>query len=407
MRKVEATPNVNDPIHVGKVPSDLEHQTIDAVFLRVDNAPSLLYWEPMLSGDAVPRILRQRGVFIIERPLLPTYGRIITEIEISKDDKASLVKELRLLDISESSLFPDIYGFSTLENTTAPTLVRTPHFYLVQGNQHYQAGNFMKAISAYDNCIDLSPGVGELYFLRGNAKCEAKHYGEAVVDYRQAIAYREQPILGLGHTENNAIFKPLVFMAYFNCGNAQAELTDYKAAVISYSEAIQMDGQSVLGKDQALFNRGNAHLDLSHFDEAIKDYNEALSLQASEVKSRSILYNKGNALVMLGQFNEALKCYRMGQPNEWTEGMVQNSASLEQVIEKIRNREYSVHFNKESNYGGLMRVAVYADGYDGNNSWNVVFKGREGNIGNFGWGFPGGGGFEGKMGFVITVEQKN
>ena len=399
--------NANDPIHVAKLPSDPKRQTIDDVFSRADNAPGLLYWEPMWSGDAVPRILRQRGVFIIGRPLVPTDGQIIREIEVSKGDTASLIEELRWLDISESSLFPDVYGFSSLEGATASTHVSTPQFYLIQGNQHFQAGYYEEAIDAYDRSIGLSPGVGELYFLRGNAKSAAKSYREAVDDYRQAIAHRERPVLGLGRTDNNAIFAPLVFMAYYNCGNALAELSDYEGALSSYSEAIEMDGQSVLISDQALFNRGNAYLDLGQCDEAIKGYNEALSLQANDVKSKNILFNKGNALVMLGQFNQALKCYRMGQPSEWTEGMAQNSASLEQVIDKIGNRECRIHLEKESNYGRLMRLAVYVDGYDDKDPWNIIFKGREGNIGNFGWGTAGGGGFKGKMGFVVTIEREN
>ena len=399
--------NVNDPIHVAKVSSDPERQTIDAVFSRVDNEPGLLYWEPMWSGDAMPRILRQRGVFIIGRPLIPNDGQIIREIEISKDDKTSLLEEVALLDISVSSLFPDIYGFASSEATTAPIRVGTPQFYLVQGNQHLQAGNYKKAIDAYDSCISLSPDVGELYLLRGNAKAAAKLYREAVDDYRQAIAHRERPILGLGHTQNNAIFESLVFMAYFNSGNALAELSDYDAALNSYGEAIDVDGQNQLDKDQALFNRGNTHLDMGHFDKAIKDYDEVLSLRAIGGRLGSILYNKGNALVMLGQFNQALKCYRMGQPSEWTEGMAQNSASLEQVIDKIGNRECRIHLEKESNFGRLMRLAVYVDGYDVKDPWNIIFKGRDGNIGNFGWGTAGGGGFKGKMGFVVTIEREN
>ena len=191
--------NANDPIQVARVSSDLEGQTIDAVFSRPSNAPGLLYWEPMWSGDAMPRILRQRGVFIIGRPLIPTDGQFIGGIEISAKDKASLLEELALLDISESPLFPDIYGFSSSQKATASTHVRTPQFYLVQGNQHYQAGNYIQAIAAYDSCIDLSPDVGELYLLRGNAKSEAKLYLDAVDDYRRAAAHKDQPLLVVQH----------------------------------------------------------------------------------------------------------------------------------------------------------------------------------------------------------------
>ena len=399
--------NANDPVHVAKLPSDSERQTIDAVFSRADNAPGVLYWEPMWSGDAMPRILRQRGLFIVGRPLIPDNFQTIREIEVAKEHKATLVEELKLLDISDSSLFPDIFGFSSLESVTESTNVSTPQFYLIQGNQHYQERNYIPAIEAYDNSINLSPSVGELYFLRGNAKSAANLFSKAVDDYKQAIAFRHQPILGLGPTENRAVFESLVFMAHFNCGNALTELSDYEAALTSYSEAIQMEMQRELGKERAHFNRGNAHLDFGQFDEAIDDYDATVSLQADAMSLASILYNKGNALVMLGRFNEALQCYRTGQPTEWTEGMLQNAASLEQVIEKIGNRGYRVHFEKESNFGELVRVAVYADSFDSDDSWNIVFRGREGNIGNFGRGSPGGRGFKGKMGFVVTIEPAN
>ena len=39
--------NVNDPIRVARVPSDVERQTIDAVLSRADNEPGVHYWEPM------------------------------------------------------------------------------------------------------------------------------------------------------------------------------------------------------------------------------------------------------------------------------------------------------------------------------------------------------------------------
>ena len=35
------------------------------------NSHPLYYWEPMLNGDAMSRILRQRSVFVIGRPLVP------------------------------------------------------------------------------------------------------------------------------------------------------------------------------------------------------------------------------------------------------------------------------------------------------------------------------------------------
>ena len=400
--------NVNDPIQVAKVPSDPERQTIDAVFSRAGNAPGLLYWEPMWSGDAMPRILRQRGVFIIGRPLIPTDAQIVGEIEISENDKASLLEELALLDISESSLFPDIYGFSASEGATALTHVRTPQFYLVQGNKQYQAGNYIPAIAAYDNCITLSPGVGELYLLRGNAKSEAKLYSEAVDDYRQAIAHKDKPFLGLEAIENTIILDLMLFMAHFNCGNALAALFDYEASLSSYSDAIRISRQEISNRGQALFNRGNVYSDLAQFEQAICDYDAAMSLQTNGTNSPGLLFNKGNALVAIGQFKEALEWYRLAEDGEdRANGPNQNREALERIMNAIGAREYKCNFVRDSD-APIDRLVVQVAGADLERMIQVV-QGRVGNTGNFGWHGVGGKGFSGSRGFIVEVvgEQKD
>ena len=398
--------NVNDPIQAARVSSDPGRQTIDAAFMRTGNAPGLLYWEPMWSGDAMPRILRQRGVFIIGRPLIPSDGQAVEEVEILASDKEALLYELALLDISESSMFPDIYGFSAWESATASTHVKTPEFYLVQGNQHYQAGNYLAAIASYDNCIDLSPGVGELHVLRGNAKSAEKLYREAVEDYRQAIVHQKRPSLHLGHIENSPISDLMLFTAYFNCGNAQAELFDYEAALGSYSDAIKLNRRGILNIEQALFNRGNTHLDLAQFEEAICDYDAALSIQSNGTESPWIPFNKGNALVAIGQFNEALECYRLAEDKETgTKGPSQNRETLEKIMSEIGPREYQSRFLRDSD-APLDCLVVQVEG-SGVSGTVGVFQGRAGNIGNLGWNGSGGKGFGGRFGFIVMLEAKS
>ena len=394
--------NVNDPIHVAKVPSDLERQAIDTVFSRADNEPGLLYWEPMWSGDAMPRILRQRGIFIIGRPLIPTDGQFIEAIKVSKNDKAFLLDELALLDISDSSMVADVYGFSSLEGATASTHVSTPQFNLIQGNQHYQAGNYIQAIVAYDNCIDLSPGVGELHLLRGNAKSEAILHREAVHDYRQAIALKDRPFLGLRPMKNNVMVDLILFMAHFNCGNALAELSDYDAALSSYNTALLVDRIEVAGKDQAYFNRGNVYLDLGQFEQAICDYDTAMSLRTDGVISPGLLFNKGNALVAVGQFKQALECYRLAEDeNVRTNGAAQNRETLERIRNALGAREYHCYFVKDPD-APVDRLVVQVAGSVHERVMQVV-QGRVGNTGNFGWHGVSGKGFSGSHGFVVEI----
>ena len=79
--------NTGDAIRVSKVSSDETAQSLTHVFLGGDGPPHLSYWEPMVTDDASTRILRQRSVFIIGRPLLPVEPEIISEILVTKSDK--------------------------------------------------------------------------------------------------------------------------------------------------------------------------------------------------------------------------------------------------------------------------------------------------------------------------------
>lgn len=394
--------NANDPINVAKVPSDPERRTINVVFSRESNAPGLLYWEPMWSGDAMPRILRQRGVFIIGRPLISTESQNIEEIRILENDKASLLSELALLDISESSMFPDIYGFSSSESVTTSTSVNTLEFHFIRGNQHYQAGNYLEATAAYDSCIDHSPGVAELYLLRGNAKSEAKLFSEAVEDYALVVEHKDRPYRALGTLEDTLIPNLMLFMAYFNSGNALAELADYESSLTNYTKAIEIDGDVILSRDQTHFNRGNIYQDLWQFDEAIADYNAAISLQTSHTNAPAILFNKGNTMVMYGRFDEALKCYRQAeQGNTNVMPTSHNREALERVLSAIGSRDCQVHLDKITS-ANIGRLVVQVEGFR-NRSMLEVFQGRVGNTGNFGWHGVTGKGFGGGLGFIIEV----
>ena len=97
--------NTNDPIQVAMISSDESEQRVTTLFIPNGEVPNIAYWEPMASGDAMARILRQRSVFVIGRPKIPENSNIIGEIIIAKEDKEELIKELGLLDISDRSLF--------------------------------------------------------------------------------------------------------------------------------------------------------------------------------------------------------------------------------------------------------------------------------------------------------------
>lgn len=84
--------NLRDPIRFQQVPNATEKQNIEAIFFPSSNLDKLMYWEAKVHGEASSRILRQRSVFVIGRPLIPE--DIVQHVEIDASDKTSIKEEL-------------------------------------------------------------------------------------------------------------------------------------------------------------------------------------------------------------------------------------------------------------------------------------------------------------------------
>ena len=286
--------NTNDAIRVARVPSDEAAQNLTAVLSDAAVPPHLSYWEPMVSGDASARILRQRSVFIIGRPLVLIDNELIREIIVAKDDKESLRIDLETLDFHQESLFQDVYGFAQASNRrTVPPL--TPQIYNRRGNRHYQNGDYDEAVAAYSKSIELAPNDPLIHLLRGNAHAASGDHQKAVEDYDKAVDHISQLDLGI---RNRVFFRDTLF---FNRGNSKAELADYEGALQDYSEALRINPEL----PHCYCNRGNTYADLYRFEEALLDYD-----RVTGHTSGNAAFNKGNALLALGRLSEARCCYQ-------------------------------------------------------------------------------------------------
>ena len=179
--------NVNDPIQVGMISKDESEQRVASLFLPKGESPNIAYWEPIASGDALARMLRQRSVFVIGRPKMPEDRNIIGEIMIAQEDKDELIRELGLLDVSHRSLFLDAHGFAEINRVAYPVSLSQDD-YLIAGNRYYQQGAFQYAIEAYGRFVELNPDHYRIYFLRANAHAEMRNHVEAIEDYDRAIS---------------------------------------------------------------------------------------------------------------------------------------------------------------------------------------------------------------------------
>ena len=234
------------------------------------------------------RVLGQRSVFIIGRPLVSLESEVINEITVEKEDKNRLLTELNILDFNPESLFHDVYGFAQASNgRRLPDL--SPGAYNRQGNRCYQQGDYDKALAAYGKSIQFAPDGGLTYLYRANVLAAAERHNEAIADYDKAIchvAIRQRGVLGTAH---------------FNRGNSKAEVGDLEGAVEDYTKAIDLNP----GRPGYYYNRGNAYFDLYRFSEAVGDYDQAIP-----TGSGNAVYNKGMALLALGQLVEARSCFQ-------------------------------------------------------------------------------------------------
>ncbi len=387
--------DLNDPVKFQRISSNTENQGLEETFLSQGNPAKQLYWEPITHGEATPRVLRQRSVFVIGRPVVPE--DLAEIIAINASDKAKLRKELKdIFDIDELSLFKDVHGFA-IANDAEASIQRMddPNYYLFQANQFYQQGDYDEAISCYDDCVRLVPDVSELYFLRGNAKAEKKDYHSAKLDYDLAVANQDKPYFSMRSQTNIRFNLNINYPVYFNRGNVKSELEDYEGAIEDYTEAVRLYPKEWGKRSDFFFNRANAKAMLQQFEDAIKDYDEAVHLGSS-----GALFNKGNLLVILGQFREALLCHEeaiKASGNESILGLNRNS--VESILNKIKDNDCEICF-----FPDKMIVEVSLQIIDAEQ--RIVFQGNIGNSGNQGGnGLPGGKGFGGTDGFTVILKK--
>lgn len=377
--------NTNDAIRVSKVSSDETAQGLTDVLLGGAGPPHLSYWEPMGTDDASTRILRQRSVFIIGRPLLPVDTEIMWEIIVAKDDKEPLQRELETLDFHQESLFQDVYGFAQASNRrSVPSL--TAEAYRLRGNRYYQQGEYAKATVVYGQSIKLAQNVCLTYLLRANALAAAGRHHEAVKDYDIAEAQISQ----LQHS--------IQYTVYFNRANSKVELSDYESALRDYKDAIDISPNP----RAAYYNRGNTYADLYKFEEAVLEYDRVTGHTA-----RNAVFNKGNALLAIGRLSEASICYQDAvAKGEDHVGVTQNLWTLEQIRPVVDEWKYTVRAAPDPDTDKMcLRFEGSEDAANaGKHLERFFFIGRVGNSGNIGGpSLSGGMGFEGKPPIHIHV----
>ena len=375
--------NANDPIQVAMISSDESDQRVTSLFIPNGEFPNIAYWEPMASGDAMARTLRQRSVFVIGRPKIPWGSNITGEIIIGKEDKKELIRELGLLDVSHRSLFLDAHGFAETNRVADPvSLIQDD--YLIAGNRYYQRGEYQYAIEAYGRIVDLNPDSYRFYFLRANAQAELRNHVEAIEDYDRAVSTMTKfpQSIVLHH------------MIYYNRANSKAELGCHREALHDYLQAIKLAPDPV----QYYFNLANTYADMLCFEDAISAYGKVASANWHAI------FNKGNALMCLGKFSEAHECYNQAAAQAPdNETVNQNLWISSRLLNLLADLGFTLRLDASRMH--LQICISEKDSVPELHQYTYIIAGRVGNVGNSGYMHPGGHGFTGKGPITVGISS--
>ena len=328
-------------------------------------------------------------------------------------EKEILRQELDLLfGISEQSLFPDMNGFSAANSQSTPIpRLNDPKYYLLQGNELFQHGEYRKAIGAYGESIQIDSISPFAYYLRGNANASIQDYSRARDDYDLALKQLDRAELSASLAKQ--IVAHYRSMNLFNRGNACFAMEEYKESVVNYEEAIE---SSTLDKEGVIyFNLANARVKLRDFHGALKNYDQAVQRNVQYAR-----FNRGNALLLLGRFEEALASYTDERQRFDFEKADNNIAVLHDAIR--RSEDHQVTFRIAEEIGSL-NPAQEANEYSTRNNKSVpdntqhsrqpqnsitfICTGNVGNVGNFGGGdTSGGSGLPGERPFFLVVASQ-
>ncbi len=144
------------------------------------------------------------------------------------------------------------------------------------GQDAYYAGDHERAVGAFTLCIesgDLTDfNLAAAYFNRGNAHADLKEFELAIEDYDRAIA------IDSGGSDT-----------YANRGLAYANLKNYRQAILDFNEAIRRDPRFSL----AYHNRCLAYALQGDPDRALRDCDRSLDLVPDNplsLDSRALVY---------------------------------------------------------------------------------------------------------------------
>jgi len=151
-----------------------------------------------------------------------------------------------------------------------------------QGNAFYAAGEFEKALAAYNAALELRPDHPATLNNRGNALDSLGRHEEALADYNRSLELRPDGPDALN-----------------NRGGALGDLGRHEEALADFNRSLELRPDHA----DTLSNRGATLLHLHRYDQALADFNRSLDLRPDHPGA---LYNRACAFSLMQRCSEAL-----------------------------------------------------------------------------------------------------
>jgi|GEM_PF-853802 len=95
---------------------------------------------------------------------------------------------------------------------------------LAEGNNHYEAGEFEKAIQCFDRIIDFNPKCADAYYGKGLSLTKLGLYEEAIKNFDKVLAVH-----------------PTLIQVLFQKGNTLAYLARFEEAIEHFDRVIKLN----------------------------------------------------------------------------------------------------------------------------------------------------------------------
>jgi tetratricopeptide (TPR) repeat protein len=299
------------------------------------------FGEKLLARDGENRKLAQRMMRLSEvgfgelSQLAGEIGRELLrrggEEEVGKEEMQQAIglDDLLVMMQQDDNLRQQVAQQLGIDADDSKVIVTTTEafFWLNQGEQQVDIGDFEEAIVSYDKAIAIKPDFHDAWRCRGAVLCDnLQKYAEALESFEKAIEIEPEDFY-TWHNKIEALNKLKRFEeAITSCrktidillglpntdemsseiwnkqGIALSGLERFEEAIISYDKSIELKPNH----HHSWSNRGDALADLNRFEEAIASYDRAL-----EIKPYSHLAwnNRAYALLHLRLFEEAVASF--------------------------------------------------------------------------------------------------